>query len=247
MNPFGILQYRIEQTEEATQDLLKYNKKLNGKASELKSKISERDVLLKQAIAKKDIIQNKLSAGKATDSDQANLELAINTINNSKQYIDGVQPVYNDLLRLVDFTERSYNVANINLAKAKEDLQTQRDLYETVTTASSTVSKAFKALIGDKNLNNDADKAIDILKKDIGQKIGNIRTGIKVTSQFMDGQDLDNASKLQSTLKELQGLNLDETTYSSSIDSSKTKMELGQMTGGANKYAQFLTNKSENK
>lgn len=240
MNPFGILQYRIEKTEEATEDLLHYNKKLKGKAAELQEKISDRDKTLKNAVNKYNILREKLKQDASDIGSQAQLEIEGNKVNNAKIYIENVKPVYNDLLRLVDFTERAYSTANTNLAKAKDDLQTQRDVYETVTTASATISKAWQALLGDKNLNNDADKALEALRKDIGQKIGNIRTGIKVTGQFLDGQDLENAAKLQSTLQELQGLDLTKADYSKSIDSAQTRMDLGQLTGGANKYAQFL-------
>ena len=243
MNPFNILQYRLDVTAEATKDLLKYKTKLESKKAELLDKINEADSKLKNSISQKNILEKAQAVGRASDNDNDNLELAVNTITNSKSYIDGIKPVYDDILRLLDYTQRAYRTATLELSKSKQTLDTQRDLYETVTTASSTVKKAWKALVGDDSTNADADKAIAFLKKDIGAKIGAIKTGIKVTSQYMDGKDLENAAKLQTTLTQLKDIDLSKTSYSDTLDSSQTKIELGSMKGGSNKYAQFLGNK----
>jgi len=240
MNPFNILQYRIEKTEKDTQELLKYNEKLKGKAAEIKDKIEENDIDLKNAIESQQICSNALKANSRDISASENLELAVANIRTSKEYIDGIKPVYNDLLKLVDFTDRAYRSSNLGLRIAKNDLKKKRDLFETVTTASNAIAKAWKALLGDSNTNNDAEKAIEALKKDVGAKIGQIQSGIKITSSFMDNRDLENASKLQSTLKQLQGVDLDKLNYSETLDSAQTKLEMNNLTGGANRYTQFL-------
>lgn len=240
MNPFNILNYRLEQTEKSAEDLLKYKSKLEAKASELKEKLDKADNEMKNAISQQTILTKSVYANTASENDQDNLELAISSIGSNKDYIDGIVPVYNDLLRLLDFTQRAYRTATLELTKAKKDLSKKRDLYETVTTASGMVKKAWAALIGDDSLNKDADKAIEALRKDISAKIGAIKTGIKVTSQFMDGKDLENAAKLQTTLKELKGIDLDAQTYSSTLNDNATKIELGNLKGGTNKYSKFL-------
>lgn len=240
MNPFNILEYRLEKTEESTQDLLRYKEKLQGKGSELKGKIDDADKALKEAVEQKDILSRKIQAGKGTANDSDNLEMAIQTMTSNTEYIQGIQPVYNDLLRLLDFTDRAYRTATLELKKSKKDLSMKRDLFETVTTSASMVKKAWAALIGDETLNSDADKAIEALKKDIGAKIGAIKTGIKITGTYMDGKDLENAAKLQTTLKQLKDIDLNSQTYSSSLNDNATKIELSNMNGGSNNYAQFL-------
>jgi hypothetical protein len=238
MNPFGILQYRLDQTAEAIKDMLKYKAKLEGKAAELKEKIDANDKELNIAIQSKNILQAKSSL---TDNESDNLEMALGTITSNTEYIEGIKPVYNDILRLLDYTSRGYRTASLELEKSKKDLSKKRDLYETVTTASATVKKVWKALLGDDNLNSDADKAIEALRKDIGAKIGAIKTGIKATSTFMDGKDLENAAKLKATLTKLNDVDLTQQNYSDTLNDSATRIELGSMTGGANKYAsEFL-------
>ena len=52
--------------------------------------------------------------------------------------------------------------------------------------------KAFK---GDDDLNRDAEKALAILKVQIGEKIGHIKSAINVTSRFMDDKVLEDKVK----------------------------------------------------
>jgi hypothetical protein len=52
--------------------------------------------------------------------------------------------------------------------------------------------KAFK---GDDDLNRDAEKALAILKEQIGEKIGHIKSAIDVTSRFMDDKMLEDKAK----------------------------------------------------
>lgn len=238
MNPFNILNYRIEKSEEDAEKLLDYNKKLSGKAAEIQDKLASNDLDLRNALAKKTLLERKLQTNPNDQNSINNLQEVIGDINSSKDYIDGIKPTFNDLQKLVIFTDKAYQTATLNLRIAKKDLVKKRDLYETVTTASATIGKAWKALMGDKDVNNAADSAIEFLKKDIGQKIGNIRTGIKVTGQFLDGQDLENAGKLQATLKQLEGVDLSHTDYSTTVDQAGS-MELGNLTP-TNKYITLL-------
>ena len=241
MNPFNILEYKLEKSESDAEELQVYNKKSAGKVAELEEKISNADSELKRSLEAKRICEKRLRDNPTDQIAADSLEEAIADINSNKEYIDGMQPILNDFKKLYNFTDRAYRTATLGIKIARKDLQKKRDLYETVTTASSTISKAWKALVGDKNLNNDADKAIEALKKDIGSKIGNIRTGLKVTSQFMDGKDLENASKLNATVKQLEGINLDVVSYSSTVDQASS-MEVKNLTT-SNKYMTYLSDK----
>jgi hypothetical protein len=53
----------------------------------------------------------------------------------------------------------------------------------------------MKAFRGDDELNKDAEKALSLLKVQIGEKIGAIKSAIDVTSRFMDDQVLEDKAK----------------------------------------------------
>lgn len=236
MNPLNILEYKLQETEADVDKLLQYREQLNGNSISLKEKIDTNDRELKAAYEKKNICEDELRRNPNDANITEQLEVALNDIAITKDYIDSVKPVYNDTLKLIDFVDRAYRSAKLDLTNSKNTLKKRRDLYETVTTASATVAKAWKALLGDKGLNDDSEKALEFLQNDITAKIGKIKSGIKVTSQFMDSKDLDNAVRLKSTLNTLSGIDLGNVNYSDTIDSNETKIEMSKMTSGANRF-----------
>ena len=66
--------------------------------------------------------------------------------------------------------------------------------------------KAFK---GDDELNQDAEKALAILKQQIGEKIGHIKSAIDVTSRFMDDKVLEDKAKSAQAIELIGQFNLD--------------------------------------
>jgi hypothetical protein len=239
MNPFNILEYKLKVAEDDAEELLKYNGQLKGKQSEIKEKIDRNDLEIKNAISQKDLAKQVLLSRPNDLAAKEGLEESINTIAANTDYANGLTPAYNELVKLTEFTERAYRTANLQIKMSRKQLSKQRDLYETVTTASGAITKAKRALAGDAGINSDADMAIEMLRKDIGQKIGNIQTGIKITSEIMNSKDLENAAKLQTTLKQLEGVDLTEVSYSSTIpNSAPAQMQIAS--SGENPYLDFL-------
>lgn len=236
MNPLNIMEYQLQETEKDVEKLLEYRDQLSGNSINLKEKIDANDKELKAAFEKKNICERELSIDSKNNTMLEQLEIALNDISITTDYIDSVKPVYNDTLKLIDFVDRAYRTAKLELTNSKNTLKKRRDLYETVTTASATVAKAWKALLGDKGLNDDSEKALEFLQKDISTKIGKIKSGIKITSQFMDSKDLDNAVKLKSALNTLNGIDLGTVNYSDTIDTTETKIEMSKLSGGSNRF-----------
>jgi hypothetical protein len=65
--------------------------------------------------------------------------------------------------------------------------------------------KAFK---GDDELNRDAEKALAILKVQIGEKIGHIKSAIDVTSRFMDDKVLEDKAKSAQAIELINQFNM---------------------------------------
>jgi hypothetical protein len=65
--------------------------------------------------------------------------------------------------------------------------------------------KAFK---GDDELNQDAEKALAILKVQIGEKIGHIKSAIDVTSRFMDDKVLEDKAKSAQAIELINQFNM---------------------------------------
>lgn len=244
MNPFNILEYRLECAEDDALALKKCNEKLQGKRMEIKGKIEDADTELKNSLAAisvaEKVITNPNSNELAIQQAQDALEEHGHNAQSNKEYIDGLQPLFNDLGKLVTFTDKAYRNANLAIKIAKKDLSKKRDMFETVTTASNAIAAGWKALKGDADINSDAEKAIEFLKKDIGEKIGQIKSGLKITNEYMNSKDMENAAKLQSTLNKMSEIDLSTTNYSETVNKSQMEME-GTPVSSHNQYMNYIT------
>jgi len=188
LNPFNILEAKIEQGYKDRKTLFEQSGRLKGKQSELMDKLGDKEKELQLNIQKVKILQ-------AEGSKNRQLDLYANNVIRCREYIDNVTPIVGDLNKLVSFADAAYEESGIMLEDAKLDLEAKKDLYYSVTTGLSAVTSAMKAFKGDDELNQDAEKALALLKVRIGEKIGHIKSAIDVTSRFMDDKVLEDKAK----------------------------------------------------
>jgi len=221
LNPFRILEAKIEQGYHDRETLFKQSAKLKGKQSELMDKLTEKEKELKLNAQKAKILQQE-------NGNPRQLDLYTNNVLRCREYIDNVTPIVGDLNKLVKFADMAYEESGIMLEDAKLDLEAKKDLYYSVTTGLSAVSSAMKAFKGDDELNRDAEQALSILKEKIGEKIGHIKTAIDVTSRFMDDKVLEDKAKSAQALELINNfdLNKDFNYGEVSLDANKDKGKL---------------------
>jgi len=201
LNPFRILQMKIEQGYKDRETLFRQSARLKGKQSELVDKLNEKEKELQLNVQKVKILQQEKRNSKQID-------LYANSVLRCREYIDNVTPIVGDLNKLIKFSEAAYEESGIMLEDAKLDLEAKRDLYYSVTTGLSAVTSAMKAFKGDDDLNQDAEKALSILKQQIGEKIGNIKSAIDVTQRFMDDKVLEDKAKSAQAIELINNFNL---------------------------------------
>ena len=222
LNPFSILQAKIEQGYKDRNTLYQQGAKLKGKQSELVDKLSDKEKELQLNIQKVKILQAEQGKG------SRQVDLYANNVLRCREYIDNVTPIVGDLNKLIKFTDAAYEESGIMLEDAKLDLEAKKDLYYSVTTGLSAVTSAMKAFKGDDELNQDAEKALAILKVQIGEKIGHIKSAIDVTSRFMDDKVLEDKAKSAQAIELINQFNSNDFNYTQSAldknsDSGKLK------------------------
>ncbi|WP_207514646.1 hypothetical protein [Longitalea luteola] len=203
LNPFNILQAKIEQGYKDRNTLYQQAAKLKGKQSELVDKLTDKEKELQLNMQKVKILQ----AEQGRNSRQ--IDLYANNVLRCREYIDNVTPIVGDLNKLITFADAAYEESGIMLEDAKLDLEAKKDLYYSVTTGLSAVTSAMKAFKGDDELNQDAEKALAILKVQIGEKIGHIKSAIDVTSRFMDDKVLEDKAKSAQAVELINQFNID--------------------------------------
>lgn len=201
LNPFAILQAKIDQGYEDRNTLFKQTGRLKGKQSELMDKLKEKEKELQLNVQKVKILQKE-------NTNSRHMDLYANNVIRCREYIDNVTPIVGDLNKLVSFADAAYEESGIMLEDAKLDLEAKKDLYYSVTTGLSAVSSAMKAFKGDDALNRDAEKALAILKVRIGEKIGHIKSAIDVTSRFMDDKVLEDKAKSAQAIELISSFNM---------------------------------------
>jgi len=194
LNPFSILKAKIEQGYDDRNTLYKQATKLKGKQSELMDKLKEKEKELQLNVQKVKILQQE-------NSNPRQIDLYANNVLRCREYIDNVTPIVGDLNKLIQFADTAYEESGIMLEDAKLDLEAKKDLYYSVTTGLSAVTSAMKAFKGDDELNQDAEQALAILKQQIGEKIGHIKSAIDVTQRFMDDKVLEDKAKSAQTIE----------------------------------------------
>lgn len=202
LNPFSILQAKIEQGYKDRNTLYQQAAKLKGKQSELVDKLNDKEKELQLNIQKVKILQTEQAKG------SRQVDLYANNVLRCREYIDNVTPIVGDLNKLIQFTDAAYEESGIMLEDAKLDLEAKKDLYYSVTTGLSAVTSAMKAFKGDDELNQDAEKALAILKVQIGEKIGHIKSAIDVTSRFMDDKVLEDKAKSAQAIELINQFNM---------------------------------------
>jgi hypothetical protein len=188
LNPFSILQIKIDQGYKDRDTLYRQSGRLKGKQSELMERLKDKEEELKLNIQKVKILQNE-------SGNKRQIDLYANNVMRCREYIDNVTPIVGDLNKLIGFADAAYEESGIMLEDAKLDLEAKKDLYYSVTTGLSAVTSAMRAFKGDDELNRDAEKALALLKERIGEKIGHIKAAIDVTSRFMDDKVLEDKAR----------------------------------------------------
>jgi hypothetical protein len=222
LNPFSILQAKIEQGYKDRNTLYQQAAKLKGKQSELVDKLSDKEKELQLNVQKVKILQAEQGKG------SRQVDLYANNVLRCREYIDNVTPIVGDLNKLIKFADAAYEESGIMLEDAKLDLEAKKDLYYSVTTGLSAVTSAMKAFKGDDELNQDAEKALAILKVQIGEKIGHIKSAIDVTSRFMDDKVLEDKAKSAQAVELINQFNSNDFNYTQNAldknsDSGKLK------------------------
>jgi len=201
LNPFNILQAKIDQGYKDRDTLYKQSARLKGKQSELVDKLGEKEKELQLNIQKVKILQSEGGAHRQVN-------LYTNNVMRCREYMDNVTPIVSDLNKLILFADAAYEESGVMLEDAKLDLEAKKDLYYSVTTGLSAVTSAMRAFKGDDELNKDAEKALALLKVRIGEKIGHIKSAIDVTSRFMDDQVLEDKAKSAQAIELINGFDL---------------------------------------
>lgn len=210
MNPFAILELQLQRFAKDRDELFRQAGKLKAQEASLSQQLEEENLVMTRAAKKMELVREQINRKPGDEELGYQLEAASNEFTNSKDFIDKVSPVKNDISRLVKFADKAHRKSGFALDNARTSLQKQRAAYEAVTAGQSAMTKALRAFSGDPEVNNAADIALRELKNNIADKIGTIKNCIAETSKLMNERDLNDAAKVAMAADNIEQLNIDQ-------------------------------------
>jgi hypothetical protein len=196
---FIIQEQQIDQAEEDVEGMLKEKEKIEGKYIELSQKIRKNQEEFKENMHASQI------AARNGDSEQAeDFTLAAGR---NQTYVETIGPIADDMKFIIDFSQELHKTLKRKIRNAKADLEANKDVFYSAQSGARMLSSAKKAMIGDVELNNNAEFAKQKVKEKIALSIGQMRTSMEILSQVSNEQNYRDKAKMELAKERLKAIN----------------------------------------
>lgn len=210
-DPFLIQEKQIHQAEIDVDKMMKEKAVIDGKYTELNTKLTKyRTTFNEQQAGYKDL-QVKLQ--KCTDNEERKfIELgmqdSIREQTSCKKYIDTIGPIANDMLFMSNFISEGHRILKVRIKGAKRDLDINKDIFESAQAGGKALERMKRAMVGDIELNNDAERAQMEVMKNIALTVGQMKVSMEIISDVTRQANLEEGSKLAYARQQLEALNI---------------------------------------
>ena len=210
-DPFLIQEKQILSAVHDVEHMMEEKTKIDGKYVELSKKLKNYQLEMQAAGESLNIVKDKLR--KETDPKQIQvLQLdagdCIRKQAACKNYIDNISPIANDMKFMIDFIAEGYQVLKRRIAGAKQELMINKDIFESAHAGADALERMKKAMVGDIQLNNDAEKAQLAVMQNIALTVGQMKVSMEIISDVTRQANLEEGGKLAVARKQLEELNL---------------------------------------
>jgi len=218
MNPFNIIEMKIEQAEKDRAALKKKGDVVSGKKIELETKVKTRKDALSDCIRNADTLKRRaLELSKAGDETEATLHAADYEVQAAKvtqlrNYIEALTPIVQDLGFLENHYKKVYKLCGTKIEIAKSDLELGRDQYESVMSGAGVAAAAWKALVGNDDLNRDAELAASIIQRKVSNSLAEMKNTMELTNDIIRSIERDNFTRAKEGMDLIRQMQTDGIT-----------------------------------
>ena len=210
-DPFLIQEKQILSAEHDVEKMMEEKAVIEGKYTEFFKKIKgyekKRDaakesniIVLNQLKIEKDPSKAKILI--LDSEDCVRKELA------SQNYITNIGPIANDMKFIIDFISDGYQILKRRIAGAKEELVISKDTFESANAGAKALARMKKAMVGDIQLNNDAERATVAVMQRTAFLVGQMKMSMEIISDVTRSSNLEESGQLALARKKLENLNL---------------------------------------
>ena len=212
-DPFLIQEKQIQQAEKDVEKMLVEKAKIDGKYIELEAKIKKYDNDFKIAgLAAKD-----LKTKGATEVNPKQIQIinemyadAIGKQASCKNFIDSIAPIANNMNYIREFCQDGARIIKRRIGRAKEDLVINKDIFESASAGAMALERMKRAMIGDIELNSDAEKAQMAVMQRTALLMGQISASMDIISSVTQDANIEEGGRLALARQQLEQLNLGE-------------------------------------
>lgn len=210
-DPFMIQEKQILHAEQDVERMMSEKTVIDGKYTELNKKLTkyQRDFAAAKEAQKivedqfrVETNQQKAKLLKLDIDDCVRKQLAC------KNYIDNISPIANDMKFMIDFISEGYQVLKRRIAGAKQELTINKDIFESAHAGASALERMKRAMVGDIQLNSDAEKAQLAVMQNIALTVGQMKVSMEIISDVTRSANLEEGGQLAAARKQLESLNL---------------------------------------
>jgi hypothetical protein len=210
-DPFLIQEKQILSAEQDIEKMMEEKTKIDGKYTELSNKLKNyqkemqaagKSLLLVEQALRLETDIKKIQILQLDASDCVRKQAAC------KNYIDSISPIANDMKFMMDFISEGYLVLKRRIKGAKQDLIINKDIFESAHAGAEALDRMKRAMVGDIQLNSDAEKAQMAVMQNIALTVGQMKVSMEIISDVTRQENLEDAGRLSVAREQLQALNL---------------------------------------
>jgi ribosomal protein S18 len=210
-DPFLIQEKQINQAQHDVEKMMTEKAVIDGKWTELNTKIGKYQQTFLEHQAGYEDLQKKYE--KCADPEEKKIiELAmqdsVSTQVSCKKYIDTISPIAKDMEYMSKFISEGYRILTMRIKGAKRDLTINKDIFESAQAGGKALERMKRAMVGDIELNNDAEKAQMEVMKNIALTVGQMKVSMEIIGNVTREANLEEGSKIAYARKQLEALNL---------------------------------------
>ena len=210
-DPFLIQEKQIHQAEVDVEKMMAEKAIIDGKHKELHDKILKYNTDFQ--VAGGTIEDLKLKIQRETDPKQIALDkLDIDSCYrrqlSCKKYIDSIAPIAADMNYMKEFISEGYQIIKRRIASAKQDLIINKDIFESAHAGAAALERMKRAMVGDIQLNSDAEKAQMAVMQNIALTVGQMKVSMEIIGNVTREANLEEGGQLALARKQLEALNI---------------------------------------
>ena len=146
-----------------------------------------------------------------------------------EHYINTIKPIAEDIKFTSEYMDEMYKTLKAKVSTAKSDLNISKDVFYSIQQGNKAINSANNVLVGDVDLNRDAEESKKRIKAKVANSISNMKVSMQLLSQVAKDDKIENRAKLEVAKIKLKELDGDFTKkynkIENSITSSNKKLE----------------------